>query len=98
MYTYFNLHLPAWLAVSIHTIYANSLSTHFTALFSCGFVVEATVAGPITLSKDRVAVIATRLHKIHNENQGKESCHNLQHLCCCGSRKLAESCIWKQYI
>ena len=53
------LHFPARVTVPIHTIFANSLSTDFTAFFSCRFVVEAAVAGPITLPIDPVAVIAT---------------------------------------
>ena len=40
------------------SVKANSFSTNFTALSCCWFVVEATVAGPIALAIDPVAVIA----------------------------------------
>ena len=68
---YFYLHIPARRTVSIHTISASSLSTILTALCSSGHVVEATVASPITLSVDPVAVVAG-FNKTHKENQGKK--------------------------
>ena len=74
----------ARLTESSHTPYAKSFSTKVTAFHISGLIVEAMVASPITLSVDRIAVVA-RFNKTHKENQGKKGNHNLHCLHCAQS-------------